>query len=97
MSSRPVQGPTQPPIQWVPGAISPGIKRLEREGDHSHPTSAEVKKTWIYTSTPPHAFMALSTGTTLPFIITIIIINPAKNMHEVVEDYFTKSVAALKD
>jgi hypothetical protein len=51
-------GPIQPPIQWVPGALSPGVKRQGREADHSPPTSAEVKKTWIYTSTPLHAFMA---------------------------------------
>jgi hypothetical protein len=25
-SSRPVLGPTQPPIQWIPGALSPGGK-----------------------------------------------------------------------
>jgi hypothetical protein len=37
-----------------------------RETDHSTPTSAEVKKMWIYTSTPPYAFIALSTGTNLP-------------------------------
>jgi hypothetical protein len=34
------------------------IKRLGREADHSPPSSAEVKKTWIYTSTPPYAFMS---------------------------------------
>jgi hypothetical protein len=56
-SSRPVLGPTQPPIQWVPGALSQGVKRPGREADHS-PTSAEVKKTWVYTSTPPYAFIA---------------------------------------
>jgi hypothetical protein len=28
-------GPTQPPIQWVPGAISLGVKRLGSEADHS--------------------------------------------------------------
>jgi hypothetical protein len=28
------------------------------KADHSLPTSAEVKKTWIYTSTPPYVFMA---------------------------------------
>jgi hypothetical protein len=33
------------------GAI-PGVKRPEREADHSPPTSAEVKKKWIYTYTP---------------------------------------------
>jgi hypothetical protein len=50
-SSRPVLGPTQPSIQWVPGALSPGVKRPGHEADHSPPTSVEVKKTWIYTST----------------------------------------------
>jgi hypothetical protein len=27
-------GPTQPPIQWVPGATSPRVKRPGREADH---------------------------------------------------------------
>jgi hypothetical protein len=58
MSSRPALGPTQPPIQWVPWTLSPGVKRPGHEADHSPPTSAEVKKMWIYTSTPPYAFMA---------------------------------------
>jgi hypothetical protein len=53
ISSRPALGPTQPPIHRVPGALSPAVKRKGREADHSPPTSAEVKKTWIYTSTPP--------------------------------------------
>jgi hypothetical protein len=48
ISSRPALGSIQPPIQWVPGDISPGVKRHEREADHSPPTSAEVKKTWIH-------------------------------------------------
>jgi hypothetical protein len=52
MSSRPVLRPTQLPIQWVPGALYPAIKRPERETDHSPQTSVEVKKTWIYRSTP---------------------------------------------
>jgi hypothetical protein len=56
--SRPAVGCTQPPIQWVPGALSPGVKRSGREADHSPPISAEVKRTWIYTSTPPHVFIA---------------------------------------
>jgi hypothetical protein len=58
MSSRPILGPTQPPIQWVWGALSPGIKWQRREADHSPPASAEVKKVWIYISSPPYAFMA---------------------------------------
>jgi hypothetical protein len=39
------------------GGFLPGIKRPERETDHSIPTSAEVKNTWIYTSIPPYVFM----------------------------------------
>jgi hypothetical protein len=34
-SSRPALGSTQPPIQWVPGALFPGVKRPGREADHS--------------------------------------------------------------
>jgi hypothetical protein len=44
---------TQPPIQWVPGALSLGVKRSGREADHSPPSSTEVKNAWSYTSTPP--------------------------------------------
>jgi hypothetical protein len=54
--SRPTLVFTQPPIQWVPGALSSRVKRPGRESDHSPPTSAEVKKMWIYTSTPPYAY-----------------------------------------
>jgi hypothetical protein len=39
-------------------ALSPGVKQLEREGDHSPPASVKVKKIWIYTSTPPYAFIS---------------------------------------
>jgi hypothetical protein len=46
-------GAHQPPIQWVPGALSLGVKRPRREADHSPPSSAEVKNAWSYTSTPP--------------------------------------------
>jgi hypothetical protein len=52
-SSRKVLGPTEPPFKWVLGAFSPEVKRPERDVDHSPPTSAEFKKTWISTSTPP--------------------------------------------
>jgi hypothetical protein len=38
-------GATQRPLQWVLGALSPGLKRPGREAHHSSPTSAEIKKT----------------------------------------------------
>jgi hypothetical protein len=34
-ASRTALGPTQPPIQWEPGALSLGVKRPGREADHS--------------------------------------------------------------
>jgi hypothetical protein len=36
----------------------PGVKRREREADHSPPSSNEVKNAWSHTSTPPYVFMA---------------------------------------
>jgi hypothetical protein len=47
MSSGPALGRTQPPIQWVLGALSPGVKGPWREADHSPPTNAEVKKMFL--------------------------------------------------
>jgi hypothetical protein len=58
MSATPSLGSTQPPIQWVPGALSSDKKQQGREADHSPPASAKVKKMWIYTSTTPYAFIA---------------------------------------
>jgi hypothetical protein len=34
-ASRPALKPTQPSIQWVPRALSPGVKRPGREADYS--------------------------------------------------------------
>jgi len=50
--------PTQLPIQWVPGAISLGVKRQGRELDNSPKCSADVKNAWSYTSPYHYAFMA---------------------------------------
>jgi hypothetical protein len=46
-------GPTQPPIQWVPGALSLGVKRPGSETDHSPLSSSDVKNACNYTSTTP--------------------------------------------
>jgi hypothetical protein len=37
------------------GALSLGVKRQGLEADQSPPTSAQVKKTWVYISTLPYA------------------------------------------
>jgi hypothetical protein len=58
--------PRRPKRLWGPSSLlsnwyrtlSPGVMRPGREADHSPPTSAEVMKMWIYTSTPPYVFMA---------------------------------------
>jgi hypothetical protein len=41
-TSRAALGPTQPPVQWLPG-ISRGVKRPGRGADHPPPPSAEVE------------------------------------------------------
>jgi hypothetical protein len=57
-ASRPALGPTQPPTQWAPGALSLRVKRPGREADDSAQSSAEVKNAWNYTSASQYAFMA---------------------------------------
>jgi hypothetical protein len=42
-ASRPASRPIQPPIQWIPAALSPRLKQPGSEDDHSPPTSAELK------------------------------------------------------
>jgi hypothetical protein len=41
------------------------VKRLQREADHSIPSSARVKNEWRYTSTSPYILRWLRTRTTL--------------------------------
>jgi hypothetical protein len=49
-ASRTPLGPTQPPIQWVPGALSLGLGVKLTTHLHLVPRS---KNEWRYTSTPP--------------------------------------------
>jgi hypothetical protein len=64
-------GPTQPPIQWVPGALSLEIRWPGREADHSLPSSVEVKMSGAIPPLPNTpssrgAELKESTGTSLP-------------------------------
>ena len=45
--------PSHPSIPWVPEALTPGMKRPKCEGDHTPPSSTEVKNEWSYISIPP--------------------------------------------
>lgn len=38
--------PIQPPIQWILGTLSPGVKDPGHEADLSTPTSSENKNEW---------------------------------------------------
>jgi hypothetical protein len=46
----------QPPIQWVPGALSMGINWSESEADHTPPSNAEAKNGGAIP--PTYVFMA---------------------------------------
>jgi hypothetical protein len=63
--SKPALGPTQPPVQWVPGVLSRGVKRGRGVMLTTHPHL--VPRSWMsrsYTSSPPSASMAYN-GTDL--------------------------------
>jgi hypothetical protein len=47
-------GPTQPAIQWVPGALTPAIKRPGHEADHSYASSTELMMEWSHVFTHPY-------------------------------------------
>jgi hypothetical protein len=74
--SRLALGSTQPPIRCAPWVLFPGIKRQGREADRSPPTSAEVKKTWLYTSTP------------LPIHLRVVVISQAQEQLYLFTLYF---------
>jgi hypothetical protein len=74
IASRTALGPTQHPIQWVPDALSLGVKRPGREADHSPPYSAGVKNAWSYTYIPQYVFMAWYLVKQTDFIFTFTFI-----------------------
>jgi len=46
--SRTALGPTHFPIQWIPGALSLGVKQPAREPDHSLPPSVKIKNAYVF-------------------------------------------------
>jgi hypothetical protein len=55
---RPSLESTKPPTPWIPGSLSLGVKRQDREAEHSSSSSAEVKNLWSYQFAPPIRPMA---------------------------------------
>jgi hypothetical protein len=51
-------GPTQPTIQWVPGAFSVGVKRPGRETDHSPPSRSRSRMRGAIPPLHQYVFMA---------------------------------------
>jgi hypothetical protein len=43
---------TKPTILWTLGTLSPDMKRLESEADHSPPSSAEVRNSGVIPAHP---------------------------------------------
>jgi hypothetical protein len=70
--SRPALGPTQPPVQRVPGILSPGLKRGRGVTLTTHPhVVPRSRMSRSYTSSPPIAFVACS-ETALAFSFFLI-------------------------
>jgi hypothetical protein len=67
--SRMALRPTQPLIQWIPGAVSLGVKWLGIEADYSPPSTAEVKECMELYLHSPSTQLKKSTGTTLPLLL----------------------------
>jgi hypothetical protein len=44
-------------MEWIPAALSLGVKWLRREADHSHPSSAGVGMREAIPPLPQYAFM----------------------------------------
>jgi len=60
--SRTALEPTQPPMQWILGALPLGLKWPGHEADHSPPSSAEAK---LYLHSPKTSSWRGAIGTTL--------------------------------
>jgi hypothetical protein len=68
-------GPTHPPIQWLPGSLSLGIKRSGHEVDHSPLSSAKVKNGGTvrpFTHMSSWQCLLINTRITLPLPFPVI-------------------------
>jgi hypothetical protein len=73
--SRPALGRTQTPVQWVPGVLSPGVKRGRGVTLTTHPHLVpRLRMSRSYTSSPHKRFHACcGTALLFPELITVIL------------------------
>jgi hypothetical protein len=70
---RPPLGPTQPPLQYAPAAVFPGVKRQGRVADYSPSSSVEVKNSGLI---PPFPHMSSWRGAwlSMPRPLTLLLL-----------------------
>jgi hypothetical protein len=67
--------------------VTPVVKPLFHNADHSPPSNVEVKNEWFHTSTPPYIFLTC-TGTTLTFILMVMVkFSPCYLRHHTLKAY----------
>jgi len=67
--SRPTLAPTQPPNQWVPGALYPGVNWPGREADNSPTPSGPIHL---------HGMVSFKHGAILPFLTCASVFDPPR-------------------
>jgi hypothetical protein len=69
--------PTQPPTQWVQGALSLRVKEPGHEADHSPPSDAIVKNVELYLQSPIplHGVVINELNTGMPLSLYVIRVN----------------------
>jgi hypothetical protein len=61
--SKQAPGPTQPPVQWLSGTVSPEVKQPKYETEYWHSRSTGVKNSWSYTYILSYVFMTYTENT----------------------------------
>jgi hypothetical protein len=77
-------------MQWVPGFVYPGVKRLNREAEHSSPSSAQVKNGGVKT---PLLHTSLGGIAYLSIGITFYLYRKQRNFVEILSGWISRKVS----